>query len=718
MRGRSREGRREIRGLIGSTILPVSHVVMDDYILPLDGSVVDLISNNDEVCAICKPSSPDSYSTTNVAGAAMASGTESWNQERFVHRNRQWQRDVSRFIVGEGVTSFALVERELISSLVLSSEYDVLCDVAKFYGRSAAIDSLGAAVCIRGLESLVDKFSTGGNEDDVEVKGGSGDRDPHLRCCREVLSSLRSIVDIGSVVAGWDGIMRIIGAFIHEEALKGDCVDLLRVVRGGDSANDGGNTNFDRSNYMDDDDLVPVDCILPLLVKTSDPSTLLVGAKLLLQTAEASFYPRRSDSPRHRNGTVRINFITDIQAADVLRFLSEIAHSIISDRKERSKRFERERRGIVRRKKFRRRENEYDCNEEEGDDLSDISVSSASSDGETDSDEEAEAEKAIIIQWHEELQPDFQHEDSFLFYYAMFLSILCVESGGGGLGRKLCKDEDDLVHRNLIDMASMGKVFGERADDVLLLGGKRRRDDGDGDWNNDDGVDSLDDLQRRVSIISSIRSSASSTIASLSRLTKSKQIYNSPSYNLVACLKLIGGGCNLGVCIGCWRLRYMLRFILSDDGVEEEEEEEEEVEEGESEGEGEGEEKEEPRKRDSRHRKKNRLSKERLAVIVKALLKSALSSGSRGRLAALEVIASTVSLTMRGRECLMEYGGSRLIVEILSVAIEGSSGEEKLLNEEVRRHDMMMLRQSQESERLRRNSTNLIERFPRRDCCE
>ena len=158
----------------------------------------------------------------------------------------------------------------------------------------------------------------------------------------------------------------------------------------------------------------------------------------------------------------------------------------------------------------------------------------------------------------------------------------------------------------------------------------------------------------------------------------------------------------------------MLRFILSDDGVEEEEEEEEEVEEGESEGE----EKEEPRKRDSRHRKKNRLSKERLAVIVKALLKSALSSGSRGRLAALEVIASTVSLAMRGRECLMEYGGSRLIVEILSVAIEGSSGEEKLLNEEVRRHDMMMLRQSQESERLRRNSTNLIERFPRRDCCE
>ena len=85
-----------------------------------------------------------------------------------------------------------------------------------------------------------------------------------------------------------------------------------------------------------------------------------------------------------------------------------------------------------------------------------------------------------------------------------------------------------------------------------------------------------------------------------------------------------------------------------------------------------------------RRRKKPYISKPKLLVITKLLLKSSLNCGSRARHAALDVLASTVSISMKGRECLMECGGSGLVVEILSVAIEGSSGEEKLLREEVR----------------------------------
>ena len=107
------------------------------------------------------------------------------------------------------------------------------------------------------------------------------ERDVRRRVNERILISLEAVTQelTPSSSECWSSAMNIIRSMMGE--YQESCVSLLSAL-----------TTGKRNKSKSYDDVVPVDCVLPLLQKTPDGSTILLGMKSLLHTAECSFYPK------------------------------------------------------------------------------------------------------------------------------------------------------------------------------------------------------------------------------------------------------------------------------------------------------------------------------------------------------------------------------------------------------------------------------------------
>ena len=110
---------------------------------------------------------------------------------------------------------------------------------------------------------------------------------------------------------------------------------------------------------------VPVECIVPLMNHSSNPSVRLLSIRSLLRTAEESFGLLSHTNTRSRGGgktanssvfseTRKINFLNILTKSSLLSIMSTHALGVITARLERNKAQNIDQKNLLGRKKFRR----------------------------------------------------------------------------------------------------------------------------------------------------------------------------------------------------------------------------------------------------------------------------------------------------------------------------------------------------------------------------
>ena len=324
---------------------PCGHIKLKQsgFILPLNGLVKELISPDDEIDATVASSSSTSHDSSSTLG--MATGTENWTTERLISHNLLWQQNIASHLSSSSSSSSScsLIVKSLIPTVQVSTDKKILSSIPKFFSNPNTISQLGVDGCIEVVCSL---FKYQKNQQHADL------------VTAEILASLAKICRIAvhaNSVRSFDLVMELITDTIASH--PAECIELLNVVTTVSEEVSPSTT----STFT----CVPVECIVPLMNHSSNPSVRLLSIRSLLRTAEESFGLLSHTNTRSRGGgqtanssvfseTRKINFLNILTKSSLLSIMSTHALGVITARLERNKAQNIDQKNLLGRKKFRR----------------------------------------------------------------------------------------------------------------------------------------------------------------------------------------------------------------------------------------------------------------------------------------------------------------------------------------------------------------------------